>query len=1140
LNVPTPRTGRPGGRRPLRPGPVALLVLALAAAAFTASAALAAPQPSLTITTAAQTLTAGQLSNTITVTIPSAAPTGGVVVALATSSTGGTFRNTANTATITSVTIAAGATSASFKYVDTVAGQPQITVSNANYKTDRQTETINPAALDHIAVSPATATITAGGSQAYTASGFDQYNNLIGDVSAATTFSIAPDGSCTGATCTATKNGSHTVTGSDGGKTATATLTVQSGPVASIKVSPKTATISVDGSQTYTATSFDQFGNATNPSNVTANTTFTISPDGSCLGATCSAGAVGPHTVTATYLTFSDTATLTVTAGALDHIVISPKSSSTTAGVNVTYTAAGFDSHGNSLGDVTSATSFSINGGGSCTANACGSTTVGGYQVTASDAGKTDTATLQVNAGAIASIKLSPASASISSGGSQAYSVEAFDQYGNDAGDVTGSSSLSISPNGSCDNAAHTCTAIASGAHTVTATRGGKTDTASLQVTSGALASIEISPASATIDAGGSQAYAAEGFDANGNSLGDVTAQTTFTISGSGSCQAASCGADQAGVYTVTGDDGGASDTASLTVTPGALASIAISPQAATVVAGDGQAYTAQGFDAHGNSLGDVTGDTSFSISPDGSCSGAVCTPSQPGDHTVTGTDGAASDSATLSVNPAAVDHIVISPASASIAAGESQAFSAEGFDGNGNDLGDVTADSTFSIGPDGSCTGNVCTATQAGGHTVTATDAGKSDQASLSVSAAAADRLVFGQQPSNADAGSVITPAPTVRVQDAYGNLVASSASITLSQASGPTPVNLAGTLTKAAADGVATFSDLTFAKGGTYTIKAASGTLASAVSQSFVIASVGADITIASQTVSPSPTANSDVSLTTQVKNNGPSSAANVVLTVNIPSKAKFKSVSVLAGSASCSGQGPVVCSIGTMAKTGTGTGVQVQTVFVPLASGTMSASSSITSDTTDTNTANNTKTNSIQVAADPSVKSYVSVSDSGFSPSSVTIGQGDTVQWNFYGPSAHSVVDNSGMGLFDSGLRSPVDSWRWTFIAAGYYTCSDGGGLACSGVKVTLNLPASGSVGTAFSVGYASAALPAGYVEDVQVQAPGKTTYTTIGNGVSGTSLQYTPSAAGTYTFRARLRNTANGKFSQYSLVQTVSVS
>lgn len=86
-----------------------------------------------------------------------------------------------------------------------------------------------PGPLDHITISPATATISSGGTRAYTAAGFDRFNNSIGDVTAQTTFTIAPDGSCTAATCTASVMGVHTVTGDDSGKTAQASLTVNSG-----------------------------------------------------------------------------------------------------------------------------------------------------------------------------------------------------------------------------------------------------------------------------------------------------------------------------------------------------------------------------------------------------------------------------------------------------------------------------------------------------------------------------------------------------------------------------------------------------------------------------------------------------------------------------------------------------------------------------------------------------------------------------------------------------------------------------------------------------------------------------------------------------------------------------------------------
>ncbi len=77
----------------------------------------------------------------------------------------------------------------------------------------------------HLRLSPASASIASGGSQAYTVEGSDAANDDLGPVTDAT-LAISPDGSCTGYTCTATTAGPHTITATDGSATGTATLTV--------------------------------------------------------------------------------------------------------------------------------------------------------------------------------------------------------------------------------------------------------------------------------------------------------------------------------------------------------------------------------------------------------------------------------------------------------------------------------------------------------------------------------------------------------------------------------------------------------------------------------------------------------------------------------------------------------------------------------------------------------------------------------------------------------------------------------------------------------------------------------------------------------------------------------------------------
>jgi len=647
----------------------------------------------------------------------------------------------------------------------TTAGPHTVTGNDLGF-TSTASLTVTAGPLDHLVLSPASATINTGGSQAYTAEGRDQYDNTLGDVTATTTFSISPNGSCTGATCTASVSGAHTVTGTKSGKTGTATLQVSAGTIDHIVISPASATIAAGGSQSYTAQGFDSAGNPVG--DVTAFTTFSISPNGVCTGATCTATAAGAHTVTGNDAGKTSTASLTVNPGSLDHLALTPASATVAAGAVQAYTAQGRDQYDNSLGDVTASTTFSIAPNGSCTGATCSASVAGGHTVTGTNSGKTGTASLTVGAAALDHLVLSPASATITAGGSQAYTAEGRDQYDNSLGDVTASTTFSIAPDGSCTNA--TCTASTAGAHTVTGTKSGKTGSASLQVNPAVVDHIVISPASATIAAGGSQTYSAEGFDASNNSLGDVTAFTTFSIAPNGTCVGASCTATAAGAHTVTGSDGGKTDTASLTVTAGALDHLALSPSSATIDAGGSQAYAAEGRDQYDNSLGDVTGSTTFSIAPNGSCTGATCTASVAGGHTVTGTSGGKTGTASLEVRAnATLDHIVISPASATISAGGSQAYSAEGFDASNNSLGDVTASTTFSIAPDGSCTGNVCTATQAGSHTVTGNDAGKTNTASLTVNAGPLDHLALS--PASATISSGGSQAYTAQGRDQYDN---------------------------------------------------------------------------------------------------------------------------------------------------------------------------------------------------------------------------------------------------------------------------------------------------------------------------------------------------------------------------------
>src|SRR5215510_130302 len=149
-------------------------------------------------------------------------------------------------------------------------------------------------------------------------------------------------------------------------------------------------------------------------------------------------------------------------------------------------------------------------------------------------------------------------------------------------------------------------------------------------------------------------------------------------------------------------------------------------PATASITAGTGQAYTAILY-AGKRQLGDYTPKTRFTITPPGSCTGATCTATVAGDHTVTGTipGTAVSATAALTVLPGPLSRITLDPPSASVAAGTGQAYTVTGYDTYGNQAGNVTARTVLSITPDGSCTRARCMATKAGVHTVTGTVTG-------------------------------------------------------------------------------------------------------------------------------------------------------------------------------------------------------------------------------------------------------------------------------------------------------------------------------------------------------------------------------------------------------------------------------
>lgn len=110
-----------------------------------------------------------------------------------------------------------------------------------------------------------------------------------------------------------------------------------------------------------------------------------------------------------------------------------------------------------------------------------------------------------------------------------------------------------------------------------------------------------------------------------------------------------------------------------------------------------------------------------------------------------------------------------------------------------------------------------------------------------VTVSPGSADHLGFVQQPTGQATNTVISPAISVRVLDAFGNLVdTDSRTITLFLSTNPSGGTLAGTLGVAAIKGVATFNNLSIDRAGVgYAVTATASGVATDVSAPFSITS-------------------------------------------------------------------------------------------------------------------------------------------------------------------------------------------------------------------------------------------------------------------------------------------------------------
>ena len=406
------------------------------------------------------------------------------------------------------------------------------------------------------------------------------------------------------------------------GQTARVVLAVGTGALSYILVSPQEANVTAGQPFAFTAQAFDAQNNSLG--DVTANTNFTIVEHGheGRWSANRFVGQIaGAWTVRASYDGKVADATLNVEPGQLSNIAISPSEATLAAGDEQPFTIEAFDVYGNSLGDVTDAVDFMViewGHNGAWAGNAYTAHTAGDWSVRGAYQGRTAGASLTVTAADASYIVIQPDTTRATAGEMRAFTTQAFDAQGNLLGDVTSETDFEIveAKHGGAWRDNH-YTAHSAGDWTVRGSYDGLTAEVALNVKPATMSYILVAPDRVTVTAGEEQAYAAQAFDAYDNPLGDVTAGTRFAIvdgGHNGRWARETYTAHTAGTWTVRGFYGNLIDDARLLVEPGEFSYIVVTPGNENVAAGEQLTFTAEAFDAYGNSLGDVTDETEFDV----------------------------------------------------------------------------------------------------------------------------------------------------------------------------------------------------------------------------------------------------------------------------------------------------------------------------------------------------------------------------------------------------------------------------------------------------------------------------------------------------------------------------------------------
>lgn len=470
---------------------------------------------------------------------------------------------------------------------------------------------------------------------------------------------------------TTLKAGTVTVTATLGLVSGNAGVTVTSAVLTSIQVGIPSPSLASGSTEQLTATGIFS-DNTTQPltSQVAWQSSDTTVAAISGVGVLTALKA-GAVTVTATLNSLSGSGSVTITAPALSSITVSPAVFSVASGQTKQLSAQGVYTDGTTqdvTGQVTwssSTASAAVDSNGLVTG-----VSVGSSVITASIGSTKGTAAVTVTAALLLSIVVTPSAPSIATGQTQAFAANAIFSDGSTT-DVTNSVIWSSSAtNVATIDPTGLATGVSAGTATITASTGSVTSApATLTVTAAALTEIDISPDAQYIPVGGQLQLTLTG------TYSDGTTQTLNNATWSSSDPTLASVDPNSGVVTgvansnnnpvtISATYGGMTNTTTVYVTDAVAVSLQLTPTTASIAAGTTQQYSVNAVYSDGSIQPVTAGISWLSSAPSvaGIDTNGLATGITAGQATISVFYNSMTATASLTVTPAVLTNIVVTP----------------------------------------------------------------------------------------------------------------------------------------------------------------------------------------------------------------------------------------------------------------------------------------------------------------------------------------------------------------------------------------------------------------------------------------------------------------------------------------------